>query len=283
MYILPKDTKRVLNASTSPTSKITPTSFSKNTQLDEVVSSELDGTKGTYGIVVKDLATGESYSRNPQKSFESASLYKLWIMAVVFEKVEKGDLELNTVLSQDVKVLNEKFKIASESAERSEGKITLSVENALFNMITFSDNYAALLLTEKIRLSSVTTFLDEQGFEDSKVGTSGKNPTTTSSDMALFLERLYRGDLVSESASKEMLELLKQQRLNNKLPLNLPDSTVVAHKTGELGDFTHDAGIVYTTSPYIIVAMSESSDPLAAEGRIADVSLAVYKYFTVEK
>jgi len=280
---LPNDKKKVLNASISPTSKITPTPFSKSTQLDGVVSSELDGTKGTYGIVIKDLRTGESYYRNPQKSFESASLYKLWIMAVVFQKVEKGDLKMDTVLSQDVKVLNEKFRIATESAEQTEGKITLSVEDALFNMITFSDNYAALLLTENIRLSSVATFLTEQGFKDSKVGSNGNNPSTTPSDISLFFERLYQGDLVSGSASKEMLELLKQQRLNNKLPRNLPESVVVAHKTGELGDFTHDAGIVYMTNPYIIVAMSESSDPLAAEGRIANVSSAVYRYFTAEK
>lgn len=258
----------------------TPTPFSQNTELEEIVSEQLDGTKGTYGIFIKDLKTGESYSRNPDRIFESASLYKLWIMAVVFQKMKDGDLAMDTVMSQDIKVLNDKFKIASESAERTEGKVSSSVQDALFNMITISDNYASLLLTEKIRLSSVATFLQEGGYSNSKVGTSSTNPTTTASDTALFLERLYRGEIVSAEASEQMVKLLKQQKLNNKLPKNLPKQVLIAHKTGELGVFTHDAGIIYTKDPYIIVVMSESTTPLQAETRIADVSAAVYKYFT---
>ena len=43
-----------------------------------------------------------------------------------------------------------------------------------------------------------------------------------------------------------MLELLKAQTLNDKLPKYLPDQVIMAHKAGELDDVSHDAGIVYS-------------------------------------
>ena len=74
--------------------------------------------------------------------------------------------------------------------------------------------------------------------------------------------------------------MLKDQRLNRKLPADLPSNTVIAHKTGELGMFSHDAGIIYTPKgDYIIVVLSKSDTPAAAEKRIADISKAVYDYF----
>ncbi len=78
-----------------------------------------------------------------------------------------------------------------------------------------------------------------------------------------------------------MLDLLKSQKLNNKLPKYLPQEIDVAHKTGEIDSLTHDAGIVYApTSDYIIVILSDSNDPNSAEERIAEVSKNVYNYYS---
>jgi beta-lactamase class A len=54
----------------------------------------------------------------------------------------------------------------------------------------------------------------------------------------------------------------------------------MAHKTGELGQVSHDGGIVYTEKgDYIIVVLSESTLPKGAEERIANISKDVYAYF----
>lgn len=77
-----------------------------------------------------------------------------------------------------------------------------------------------------------------------------------------------------------MLTLLKNQKLNNKLPKHLPTKTVIAHKTGEIDLFTHDAGIVFSPhGDYIIVVMSETEFPPAADARIANISKSVFEYF----
>jgi beta-lactamase class A len=91
---------------------------------------------------------------------------------------------------------------------------------------------------------------------------------------------LQKGELANAENTQKMLEFLKKQQLNDKIPADLPNNIVIAHKTGELGLFSHDAGIVYTPKgDYIIAVLSKSDTPAAAEKRIADVSKAVYDYF----
>ncbi|MBI2086062.1 serine hydrolase [Candidatus Daviesbacteria bacterium] len=260
-------------------------STTKNTQvkissLEETVGNALEGTKGTYAIAVKNLKTGEKYYLDEHRVFETGSLYKLWIMAVVYQQIQNGQLTEDQVLSEDVATLNDKFNIDSDSAELTEGTITFTVRDALNQMITISHNYAALLLTEQIKLSSVATFLKDKGFSESIVGTNGESPTATASDIALFYEKLYKGELANKQYTDEMIGLLKNQQLNDGLPKYISDKSMVASKTGDIGWFKHDAGIVFTDrGDYIIVIMSESDNPQAAQERIALVSKAVFDYF----
>lgn len=273
-----------LAASVSNSPAASPTG-TENTQteinsLKEVVDNAFEGTKGTYGVAIKNLKNGQSYYTNEHKSFEAGSLYKLWVMAVVYKQIQNGQFKEDQVLSEDVKVLNDKFYIDPDSAEQNKGTVTFTVRDALKQMITISHNYAALLLTEKIKLSSVSTFLKENGFTESIVGTNGDSPTATASDIALFFEKLYRGEFANQQYTDEMINLLKNQQLNEGLPKYLPDQSEVANKTGEIDSFKHDAGIVYTDKGnYIIVVMSESDAPPAAQERIALVSKAVFDYF----
>ncbi len=252
----------------------------KNNSLKKIVQNSLEGTKGTYGIVIKNLNTGEFYALNEHRVYEQGSLYKIWVMATAIDQIRNGKLKGDEELSGDIKVLNDKFNISSESAELTEGTITFTVNQALQQMITISHNYASLLLTEKIKLSSVKAFLQREGFNESIVGTDGGFPTSTPSDIALFFEKLYKGELANPQDTSKMLDLLKKQKLNDKLPKYLPSEAIVAHKTGEIDFFTHDGGIVYgPKSDYIIVVLSKSDLPAAAEERIADISKKIYDYF----
>jgi beta-lactamase class A len=268
----------------SPTPSPTPFIILPSASLEQAVQDILTGASESYGIVVKNLKTNENYSYNEHVKYESASLYKLWIMAETFEQIKNGTLKEADILSGEVKTLNNIFNIASESAQSSEGTITLSVNDALNKMITISDNYAALLLGSRIRLSKVESFLKTNGFKESSVGTTGNMPITTAYDTAVFFEKLYSGKLVDQEYSNKMLQLLKAQKLNNKIPKYLAPNIVIAHKTGELDKYSHDAGIIYTQNgDYIIVILSKSDDPNSAKNLIATVSKAVFNYFQEDK
>lgn len=252
--------------------------------LGQAIREALSGTHGSYGIVVKNLKTGENYSLNEHVSYQAASLYKLWIMAETYRQISNGTLKEDMILSEKYATLNARFNIDPENAEVKEGEIALSVKDALNKMITISDNYAGLLLALKIRLANIASFLKVNGFNESKIGTNGDLPTTTPHDIALFFEKLYNTKIINQEYSEKMLQLLKWQRLNDKLPKYLPENTTIAHKTGELDEYTHDAGITYAQNDdYIIVVLSKSDDPDAAKNRISNVSEAVYNYFKNNK
>lgn len=244
--------------------------------LASVIAGSLADTKGTYAIVVKNLSTGESYAYNADRPFATASLYKLWIMATAFSQIENNMLSPDEQLSSSIPDLNTLFDISPEYAELTDGYISLSVQQALTQMITISHNYAALLLTKRITLSSVDAFLSSHGLTESF---TGEPPTSTARDIALFYELLYGNKLAGKITTDDMIALLKKQQLNEKLPKYLPDTVEIAHKTGEIDYFSHDAGIVFGHTPYIIVVMSETDNPPAANERIASISNAVYAYF----
>ncbi len=249
--------------------------------LKKVVENALTDIKGTYGIAVKNLNTGETYYINEHGIFEPGSLYKLWILATAFNQIENGKLKEDEVISREIALLNETYHISSESAEQTEGRITLTVKEAMERMIAISDNYSALLLSERIKLSAVKAFLQENNFNESSLG---EPPNTTPYDIALFFEKLSKGELANQENTDKMLAILKRQTLNSKLPKYLPENTIIAHKTGEIGYFSHDAGIIFTSNGnYIITVLSESEIPSQADERIAGISQEVYNYFTKER
>lgn len=251
-----------------------------NKDLEKEVLRALEGSKGNYSVSIKNLKTLQSYNQNENDQFEAGSLYKLWVMATVYEQIKNGKLKEDELLGQDIAVLNKKFGIDPETAELKDGYIDMTVSEALQQMISISHNYAALLLSDKVKNTRINDFLKSNGFTRSYVTDSDEPPKTTASEIALFFEKLYKFEIVDQEYSNKMLELLKRQKLNDKLPKNLPEGTVVAHKTGEIGWFSHDGGIIFSPGgDYVVVIMSESDNPAGAEDRIAQISRNVYDYF----
>lgn len=244
--------------------------------LEETINQAMDGAMGNYSIYIKNFKTGEEYKKDEHREYDAGSLYKLWIMATVFDQIKAGKLDPEEILSGDITGLNQTFGIPDDAAELTDGSITLTLNQALTQMITISHNYAALLLTQKIGLSKARAFLEANGFKES----SFNDPKTTAFDVELFLEKLYRGELVSKEASQEMISLLKGQKLTDGIPKYLPAGLPVANKTGDIGRFKHDAALIFSPGgDYLIVILSESNSPPGAQERIALISKAIYGYF----
>ena len=132
-----------------------------------------------------------------------------------------------------------------------------------------------------------TDFAQSQGFEDTIVGGSlhpsyfamvgFSNIYSSVLDVGHILENIYRGTMVSEEASSQMLDILLAQQWLHKIPAGLPEGTVTASKTGEIGGLEHDAAIVFTENAnYIIVIMTENA--FSAHFYIQEISRLVYNY-----
>lgn len=252
----------------------------RSKEIETIVKEETQKHDGTYAVAIKNLKTGEEFFMDENKRFSSGSLYKLWVMAETYRQIDEGKFTLDTKMSDSVSNLNKRFGIASESAELKEGDISQTVQQALTQMITISANYPAYLLSSKVGTKNVRQFLVDNALSDSNVGSITTEPYTTPRDTFLFFEKLYKKELVSQKASEEMLELLKKQTLNDRIPKYLPKNTEVAHKTGELFGNKHNAGIVFSPKgDIIIVLFSKTKNETKAAEVEAQISKRVWEYF----
>lgn len=251
--------------------------FTPKPKLAKLIEEELDGKVGLYSVAVKNLKTGESFLINENQQFTAASLYKLWVMAVAFEGINKGTLKESDSVSLSRGEVEEIQGYWQDGVKKD---TYYSVSEAIENMITVSDNDSAITLYTHIGADRISEFLYRHGFVKS---TFEFPPRTTAKDIADYFESLYKGGIANRTYSEKMLEILFEQKLNDRIPKYLPENVKVAHKTGELDTFKHDAGIINTPNgDYILVVLTDTPDPEAAAENIAVLSKKMYDYFEKE-
>jgi beta-lactamase class A len=103
---------------------------------------------------------------------------------------------------------------------------------------------------------------------------------TTAGGTAVLLEAIAQGKAVDPGASLEMGALLASESIADRIPALLPSGTVVAHKTGNWENATHDAGIVVSPGArYVIVVLTDYGYQDDGATPIARLSRAVYDYY----
>lgn len=249
--------------------------FTLDFPLVAEVSARIVGHSGRYGIAIKNLRTGQGVLIDSDREFEAASLFKLPIMYEVFKQREARALSFDEQL-----VLTERH-VAYDlgTLDRPAGS-TMGVAEALDRMITFSDNSAAVLLTDRVGAFTVNQDLVALGMPHTRVLLD--NLTTSPGDMLRLLEMAALGEAVSPRASGEMVQLMARQRVNDRLPRLLPPGTVVAHKTGNLPGVVNDVGIIYGPSgPFVVAVLVDgTNDEAEATRATADIALMAYRRFS---
>lgn len=289
VYIMSSDQKRAMMEKKVLSSRIVRAMPIKKqeSQIETITSKGLDNQEGKYAVYIKNLKTNEDYKFNADDRFDSASLYKLWVMAVVYQEIKDGNLKEDDVISASISSLDDVLSVVSPtptpegfiepSVTGEPEKISMTVGEALEKMITVSDNYAAILLSSKIGNKKIASFIKVLGLTNSNYK---QPPQTTAYDIGLYFEKLYSGEIVDKEYSDKMINLLKRQTLNDRLPKYLNADIEVAHKTGELFGSKHDAGIIYTKNgDYMIVVLSDTKDYDKAAENIARYSKDIFNYF----
>ena len=92
-----------------------------------------------------------------------------------------------------------------------------------------------------------------------------------------MLKKMYHGTLVSETSSEKMLEILKNQRLNGKIPFHFTEKIDIAHKTGEDTGITHDVGILYGKEPLLMLFLGNEVDVPVYERFMQDTAWMLYQ------
>ncbi len=265
----------------------------KEAKADTVLQSQiedfLDDKEGDYAVYVKDLKPSgvRNVFINSKVQYEAASLYKLYLMAATYFAISRGELGMETEISAKLSHLEEVLGSVDYGYQdlSSDETVTYTVRECLDRISRISDNYAAIMLAEKLGWDKVQQAAESMG----ATNTSIKTPISTSAeDVGVFLEKLYKGEMVSFEQSEDLISFLASAQVNDRIPAKLPDtdpatgtSLRIAHKTGELARVRNDAGIVFLQgNPYVIVMMSKD---LKGEDEgienLAMISKIVYDYY----
>jgi beta-lactamase class A len=265
---------------------------SARSELKRLASSH----HGVVGITVVDPNSGDTFTINGDENFPSASLVKIAVMVDVYARVVEGQLHLEDPLTfLDIDRTGGSGVLHFLSAPKQ-----LTVWDAVFLMITLSDNTATNLLLDKLPPRSVTARMQSLGLphtrifvhvnadpEDSFAPDSASAyglGVTTPNEMAALLTKLYRRELVSPEASDQMMAVLSHQFYREGLPRHLPPGVEVAHKTGTLDAARNDCGVVYgPVRHFVICVMTKENQDRRwtrdneAERLIGDLTRTVYE------
>ena len=233
----------------------------------------LPGEISVYG---KDLTTDEKWAYEADIPLVAASVIKLPILVEAFRQARDGLLSMN----ESVSIRPEQKMPSCGALTYLHDGLTVTLRDLCVLMIIVSDNTATNILIERLGIENVNATMRALGLEkstlrrllfDMEAAGRGLENTITAWEMGQLLEMLYKGECVSPEADAEMLGILKNQRLNGKMPFFLHELEI-AHKTGEDDGITHDVGIVYAAHPLILCFASNHTDVPAFERFIQDAA-----------
>ena len=252
---------------------------------------------GVVSVAYENLGTGANLAFRDTEILHAASTMKVPVMMALFEAVDSGRMRLD----EPVRVANDFASIVDGSRYvldrkedgdpelyEAEGQ-TRTLEELIRRMIVRSSNLATNLLIEKIGATNVNDMVRRlgsfdiqvlRGVEDTKAYEAGLNNRVTARDLLLLYKKLLDGSTFTPTSRDRMLDILKAQEFNEKIPAGLPPGTPVAHKTGDITAIHHDAAIVFPPGeePYILVVLTAAIlDEAKANRVIAEVSRAVWE------
>lgn len=254
---------------------------------------------GQIAVAFLDLSNPErSILINEEEKFHAASTMKTPVMIELFKQAAEGKFNL----SDSIRVINE-FKsivdsstysmdIAIDGGESLYSKIgqSVTIYDLMYDMITVSSNLATNILIQLVDAKSVTSTMREigamkievlRGVEDQKAYDQGLSNSTTAKDLLVIMQSIAESKAGLTSDCQQMIDILKDQKFNDMIPLNLPKEVEVAHKTGSITGVHHDSAIVFLPNgkSYVLVLLSKNlKDFDRGTKQLAAISRSIYDF-----
>ncbi|MEN6607305.1 MAG: serine hydrolase [Bryobacteraceae bacterium] len=248
--------------------------FTRQRAIERKIAASIGRFQGKVSLFAKNLDTGESYSIRGDERVKTASTIKLPIMTAVFAAAAEGRVKLDGEVALD-KV--NKVSGSGVLTEMTDGT-RLRLIDLVHLMIVVSDNTATNTVLDQVPGDYVNEYMEKLGLKDtrslrkvlgsgsdvprgvSKAGQVEDNKrfgigVSTPREMVTLIEKIERGEVVSQEASKEMIEILKRQQYKDGIGRTLW-ALPVASKSGSLDHLRADVGIVYSPQGRIAIAIT---------------------------
>jgi beta-lactamase class A len=101
---------------------------------------------------------------------------------------------------------------------------------------------------------------------------------TSPGDIGLLFQKVYKGEVISDSHQSEFLKFLTKTAYENWLPAGLPEDIKISHKIGKDQGTFSDGGIIFGTQPYILVVISKDAREDEANKILPAISSSVWAW-----
>jgi beta-lactamase class A len=251
---------------------------------------------GDVGIYVHHLKTGKTVAINADTIFPTASMIKIPITIGIFNKIEQGKINYDTILTYRDSLLYEGEDILGSFKDGE--KIALS--KVLMLMITTSDNTASLWCqTLAGKGTEINDWLSSNGFEHTRVNsrTPGREQNrtkygwgqTTPREMAGLLMKIHHGKVITPRASERIYRNLIRIYYDGQSLTQIPPYIQVASKSGSVDQSRSE--VVLVNAPHgdyvfcvITKNQKDSSWRSNNEGYVLlrNVSKIIWKHFEAD-
>jgi beta-lactamase class A len=274
-------------------------------------------TGGRLGVMVRDLATGAELRWNADDTFPTASTMKLPLLYALYRLAQEGEIDLadRVTLRREERVpgsgVLQHLDAGLQPTVRDLAELMIIVSDnyatdLLYRMVgrerlagimsehglagTHLPHTTWEILAHVGGLELTDTALDYETLRERLKGSSALDPEapytddeydrSTPADMVRLLVLIDERAGLTEKSRADMLDILKHQTVNDRLPARLPDDAgiEVAHKTGSVRGVRNDVGIVEAPGVRYAIAVMSRGLPDAVEGtaQIAHLSRWVW-------
>jgi len=250
--------------------KSSPPSLSDAVYADLAIRHYLDNVS----IYYTDGENTHDIKLNETRHWIPASTVKTFAAMYAYKLIAEGKLYPYDLITIESKNSVPEELVTDELPSLIEGD-SVTLGRLIRQMITQSDNTSFNVLLDVLGRENITKYIQSLGLIRSHVGSKlnldtsqeqnefdvagyGVN-TTTAQDYAKAFLLIYKNKI---PGAKDLLAILRDQKINNMIPLLLPKDVVCAHKTGDLSPLYHDGGTCQgKKDSYVLAIFTNAGDP----------------------
>ena len=228
------------------------------------------------GVAARHLESGRTYAHNGAAEFESASVIKIAVLTEAMAAANEGRIDLEA-----------RWELTAANKADGSGMLLIldpgldpTWSDLATLMIGPSDNTATNAWIDRLTVDAINARMQALGFtnirllrtipmlsQKEEVPSPWKGfrlGTVTPNEVAEWMARVAKGELLDAASSKRMFEYLDTDPSRLRIARRFPPSDLWAGKTGSMSGVRNDSGILRTKKGRFVLAVF--TDGSQAEG-----------------